>query len=77
MKTDKIICSMMAMAAMLAAVNPALGDVTSARRGVVPGAPANSANVSFNIRPGQQWGAMAGKPVFDRQGARVGSCRIC
>lgn len=63
----------MAMAAMVAAVNPALGDVTSARRGVVPGAPANSANVSFNIHPGQQWGAMAGKPVFDRQGARVGS----
>lgn len=70
MKTEKFIYSMMTVVAMMAAVNPALGDVTSARRGAVP---ANNANVSFNIRPGQQWGAMTGKAVFDQQGARVGT----
>ncbi|HEX4645852.1 MAG TPA: PRC-barrel domain-containing protein [Verrucomicrobiae bacterium] len=72
MKT-KFICSMAMAAAFLLAVGDSVkADGVPLRQTKVQTAPSDRANVSFGIRPGLPWGAMAGKAVLDRQGARVG-----
>ena len=64
----------MAMAAAFAATagNSVMADGIPVRQTKTQIAPANRANVTFGIRPGLPWGAMAGKAVLDRRGAKLG-----